>query len=133
MTLNEIYELIKSTLGLARKIRNQEIVDKIMDIQNAFFEIREENQNKNDKIRELEAKINELQGSKVLAEQLIFSPRGFITKQGESPQIPYCSHCWGEYNKLIPLSQNINNVDIYYCATCNTTVRVLDKNNRRIN
>ena len=133
MNLNDLYELIKMTLGLARKIRNQEIVDKIMDIQNAFFEIREENQNKNDKIRELEAKINELQESKVLAEQLIFSPRGFITKQGESPRIPYCSHCWGEHNKLIPLSQLTSNPIKYNCATCHTTVIVLDENNRRIN
>lgn len=133
MKLNDIYELIKSALNIAIKIKNQQIVEKIMDIQNAFFEMREENQNKNDKIRELEAKINELQESKVLEEQLFFSPRGFILKKGQEPKVPYCSHCWGEFNKLIPLSQSTSNFVIYKCATCHAMVNVLDENNRRIN
>lgn len=52
----DFYDVLKDLIGLAKKGKNQEVVSMALDLQEKFFELREENDELNSKIKELTEK-----------------------------------------------------------------------------
>lgn len=134
MVLSDVYALIKEALNFAKKVKNQQMIEKLMDIQEAFFEVREENQNLKEQIKDLKLQIENLEKCSEIEDDLIFSENGFCVKKNVSKRIPYCSHCWAEKHRLIPLSQQTSGGWWKYtCATCRIDITVQDAAGRGIN
>lgn len=127
-----ISTVVKEILSIAKKVKNNEIVEKVIDLQELLLDAREENDNLKQEIKNLNDKIESLEQSNVLEDNLIFSSRGFCIKKNIENRIPYCSHCWHTNHKLIPLSQYRNWWE-YKCGECNLNIVVMDKNGNNIN
>lgn len=129
-----ISSIVKDILAIAKKVKNNEIVEKVIDLQELLLNAREDNSNLKDEIKELKDKLNLLEQSTEIEENLEFSERGFCVKKNVEKRIPYCSHCWVEKHKLIPLSQQTHGGWWQYsCGGCGVDVVVLDKSGRSIN
>ena len=126
--------IVKDILPIAEKVKNNEIVEKVIDLQELLLTVREDNSNLKDEIKELKDKLKILEQSAEIQENLEFSERGFCIKKGFTKRIPYCSHCWIEKHKLIPLSQQTTGGWWKYtCGSCGVDVVVLDQAGRNIN
>lgn len=132
MSFSDVYNGLKDLISLAKKIKNQEIVELSLQLQEQFFELREDNENLNNKIKDLSEEIKNLKKAKVKEKDLEYNPRGFFTIKGEQPKIPYCSCCWKKDSKLIPLSQ-YGNWWNYKCGNCNSEVSVMDDKGNPLN
>ena len=128
----DFYDVLKDLIVLAKKAKNQEVISLAMDLQEKFFELREENDNLNNQIIELQQKIEDLKKAKILEEDIEYSDKGFFTIKKESLKIPYCSMCWKRDHKLIPLSQKGAWFQ-YACGNCKTDVIVMDDNGNALN
>lgn len=134
VSFGNISNLAKEILSLARKVKNNEIVEKVIDLQELLIDAREENDNLKQEIKNLNEKIDMLEKSPEIEEDLIFSERGFCVKKDVDKRIPYSSHCWSVKHKLIPLSQQTTGGWWKYtCGCCGVDVAVLDQAGRNIN
>ncbi len=132
MNFSNISNIVKEILSIAKKVKNNEIVEKVIDLQEQLLNAREDNDNLKQEIKDLREKLSLLEQSKLLEDDLDFSDRGFCVKKGVEKRIPYCSHCWYTKHQLIPLSQYRNWWE-YKCGECNVSVTVLDSAGRGIN
>lgn len=105
-------EILKDLVFIAKSIDNMDLKDKILEMQNLFFDLTDEN-------RELRLENESLKNSQVLSSQLDFKNNGyFLNDEG-----PYCTRCWDAEHKLIRLStlgpahRRLGN---YKCANCET-------------
>ena len=96
--MSSIYEAIKDVAAIAQKADNIDLYKKLLDIgsdaldlQNRVFELTEKN-------KELQNRLNEKENVIRHADGL------YITFANESPEIKYCSTCWGKDNKRIQLN-----------------------------
>lgn len=126
--------IIKDILAIAKKIKNNEIVEKVIELQELLLDARENNDSLKQEIKELKEQIKLLEQSKIIEEELEFSDRGFFVKKGVIKRVPYCSHCWYTKHKLIPLSQQTTGGWWKYkCGECKVEVAVLDSAGKNIN
>lgn len=58
--VKDTYDIIKDLLKEAKKLRNNDFVEKVLDIQQSFFDLRNQNQQLKEKIIEQEKHINQL-------------------------------------------------------------------------
>lgn len=130
-TFSDIYTVIKDLLGVAKKAKNQAIVDLAMDLQEKFFELREDNENLQQQIKQMQEQIEELTKVPEVEDKIQYSPKGFFTLSDENPKIPYCSCCWKFEHKLVPLSQNKNWFQ-YKCGHCKTDVIVITDDGKEL-
>lgn len=134
VSFGNISNLAKEILSLARKVKNNEIVEKVIDLQEQLLDAREENDNLKQEIKILYDKIGLLEKASETENDLIFSQRGFCIKKDAKKRIPYCSHCWTVKHILVPLSQiNTKGFWNYKCGSCNIDVVVMDEACREIN
>lgn len=130
-TFSEIYNVLKDLLSLAKKAKNQEMINLATQIQAALFDLKEENEKIKDENKDLKQKINVLESSQEIEDNLIYSTRGFILKKNENPPIPYCSYCWKKEHKLLPLSQYKGWLD-FQCANCNSKIIVMTDDGQQL-
>lgn len=130
-TFNDVYTVLKDLIGAARKAKNQAVVDLAMDLQAKFFELREDNENLQQQIKQLQMQIDDLSKAPEIEEKIQYSPKGFFTLLDESPKIPYCSCCWKIEHKLVPLSQYKNWFQ-YRCGHCKTDVTVITEDGKEL-
>ena len=102
-----------------------------MDLQEKFFELREDNDNLQQQIKQLKTEIEKLSKAPDVENKIKYSPKGFFTIKDDNPHIPYCSCCWKNEHKLIPLSQYRSWFE-YKCGNCRTDVVVMDENGKEI-
>lgn len=89
-----LYENMKELVSLIQKADNLELQKKLLDLQNDVMALTDENS-------QLKKKLEELQRTTLLAQELRFeSP--FYFRTGD--HIPHCSRCWEVDKRLIHLT-----------------------------
>ena len=102
----DLYNLIKDLIDEARKKKNLELVDKLIEIKIAISDIQEENQ----KLKRL---IEQQQNVERHQED------NYVTLKDDPLKIQYCSTCWGSENKLIQLREYNEDTKHYpRCPIC---------------
>ena len=128
----DTYDIIKDLLKAAKTVQNQEVVQLAMDLQEKFFELREDNEKLLNEIKELTNKLTVLEEAKVLEADIEYYDKGFLTLRTEEYKIPYCSYCWKKEHKLFPLAQKSGWYQ-YHCSSCNADIVVMLKNGESLN
>lgn len=128
----DFYDVLKDLIGLAKKVQNQEVVSLALDLQEKFFELREENDGLNSKIKELTEKLNDLEKANVLENDVKYYEKGFLTLNSDKTKIPYYSLCWKKEHKLMPLSQRGSWFQ-YQCGNCHSNVVVMSETGKGLN
>ncbi len=98
----EVYSLIKDLMSEAEKARNYELYSSLIDIKKQINEIDEENQRLK-KLLDIRESIKYDEGAQSFT----------LT---DDPEIHYCSVCYGQYGKLIPMSYNKDRK--FLCRIC---------------
>lgn len=130
-SFSDVYTIIKDLVSAAKTAKNQTVLDLTMDLQEKFFELREDNDNLQQQIKQLKTEIEELSKVPDVENKIKYSPKGFFTIIDDNPHIPYCSCCWKNEHRLIPLSQYRSWFE-YKCGNCRTDVVVMDENGKEI-
>lgn len=128
----DTYDIIKDLLKAAKAVQNQEVVQLAMDLQEKFFELREDNEKLLDEIKDLKTKLSDMEKADLLEENIEYSHRGFFTLKTEKHKIPYCSFCWKKEHKVLPLAQN-GGWYSFECAECKNKIIVMTDNGKQLN
>lgn len=73
-TVMDIYQLVRDLIDEAKKQKNLELVDKLIEIKLSLSEIEDEN-------RDLKKKIEELEQSNIIEEDLELLPKGYYIRK----------------------------------------------------
>lgn len=130
-SFGDVYAIIKDLVSAAKTAKNQAVLDLAMDLQEKFFELREDNDSLQQQIKQLKTEIEELSKVPEIENKIKYSPKGFFTIKDDNPKIPYCSCCWKNEHKLIPLSQYRSWFE-YKCGNCKTEVVVMSEDGAEI-
>ena len=121
-TLKDLYDIIKDLKGLAKKHNDNEMVEKVIDIQEGFFEMREQIEGVKEENRQLREKIRELESCAELEKDLELVGGTYIRlsekEQGQTHR--YCAACWQNYKKLYPIIRTIGAAR--QCSNCHTVI-----------
>jgi len=112
----DISQLLRDLIGEAKKAKNLEMVDRLIEIKLALVEMQEENNN-------LKKQIAELEQSKVTEEDLELQPHGYYVKKSEmaaGKNIKYCAACWQNTKKLMPYTTSIGRG--MQCNNCHNVI-----------
>lgn len=132
--ISSAYDLLKDIVGLAKKAKNQVMIEKLIELQSMLIDLKDENQNLKEKIKELQEQIETLNKCPELEKDLTYYQNGFVTINKDKPLIPYCSHCWKTRHQLIPLSQQTSGGWWKYsCGTCKVDVVVMREDGQPLN
>jgi len=89
----DLYNAIKDLIDEARKQKNLDMVEKLIDIKVAISDLKDENV--------------ELRKRLELKENVVRHEDGnYITLQNDPLNIKYCSTCWGNDDKLIQIEKD---------------------------
>lgn len=130
-SFGDVYAIIKDLVSAAKTAKNQAVLDLAMDLQEKFFELREDNDSLQQQIKQLKTEIEELSKVPEIENKIKYSPKGFFTIKDDNPKIPYCSCCWKNEHKLIPLSQYRSWFE-YKCGNCKAEVVVMSEDGAEI-
>lgn len=122
--VKDIYDIIKELKSLVKQYQNDEMAEKIVAIQEGFFDIREELENTKEENKRLKEKIARLEDISELEKDLGITARGYIIRISEKnagKDIHYCAACWKNHKKLIPLVHTIGTA--IQCSNCHALVR----------
>lgn len=110
MSYGDLKELLKDAKNFATGANDLQLKGVLLDIQDAVYDLQDEN-------RELRLKIEELENNQILESEIDY--RGGAYYRGENG--PYCSRCWDAENKLVRLSvlpTNFRRMGTHKCANC---------------
>ena len=107
--VGEAYEILKDLKLLSDKHKDKEILNKVIELQNKFYELKEENEC-------LKSKIAELENTTELEKDLELLPSGVYIKD-----IRYCPACFRNYHKLYPIIHGSLRRN-RFCSNCNTPI-----------
>lgn len=121
--IKDIYDVIKDLKNLADEYQNHEMAEKVIEIQNSYFNYREEIQKLKDENRSLKDIIARMHNNEELEKDLELTEQGFYIRLSEKEQgknIMYCPACWQNEHKLMPLvsPQGYR----YRCSNCNAHI-----------
>ena len=108
--INEISDLFSKLKGIAKLAKDQATMSMIMDLQEKFIELREENADLKEKlkdnqdIKEIEKRITRNNGN-----------AADYTDENGNPLV-ICTTCWDNNRKIIQLSKYDKNE--YFCGVC---------------
>lgn len=102
----DLYELVKDLIDEAKKQKNLNFVEKLIDIKIAISELMDENL--------------ELRKQLTIQQNVVRHEDGpYITLENDDKKIKYCSTCWGNDGKLIQLVDDMNMSPSYpSCPIC---------------
>ena len=110
--------LIKSAIDIARKLDNQDLYKKLVDVQEAFQDVREENFDLREENRQLREQL-------LINEQLEFRDNMYWRKRKDGTEEgPFCTKCRDSDSKLVRM-HTFGSIerDGGYCPQCKTRVR----------
>lgn len=110
-TYGNIKEILTDIVALAEKIKNNEIQKKILELQNTFYGLNEENQNLKEQIKSLE----DLKEKESRIERTNGLIAEYMDENGK--KIKICTACWDKDKKIIQVEHLDRNN--YYCKNCN--------------
>jgi hypothetical protein len=108
-----IIDNVKDIAELIKTYNNVELNQKIVDLRDEIFELKENNLKFKEKIKSLEEE-------KKINEKMIFEPPFYWLKDGEKKDGPYCQKCYDDNKKLIRL-QDLKN-GYWTCLVCKSSV-----------
>lgn len=115
--VGEAYEILKDLKLLSDKHKDKEILNKVIELQNKFYELKEENEN-------LKSQIAEYENTAELEKDLELLPSGVYIRKSEKEagkDIRYCPACFRNRHKLYPIvSGNLRRNR--FCSNCNTPI-----------
>lgn len=115
-TVMDIYQLVRDLIDEAKNQKNLELVDRLIEIKLALSEIEDEN-------RDLKKKIEELEQSNIIEEDLELLPKGYYIRKSEKAEgkdIKYCAACWQNNKKLMPYIDTIGSTK--QCSNCHNII-----------
>ena len=104
-SFSDVYTIIKDLVSAAKTAPHPPVLASAFDPQEKNFELREDNDNLQQQIKQLKTEIEELSKVPDVENKIKYSPKGFFTIIDDNPHISYCSCCWKNEHRLIPLSQ----------------------------
>lgn len=111
--VKDVYDLVRDLVDEAKRQKNLELQEKLMDIQSLIFDIREENE-------QLKSRVAELEKCSILESELELLDSGLYVKKTEKESgknIRYCASCFQMHGKLIPVALGNR---ILVCPNCKT-------------
>lgn len=123
-SFNDVYGMIKALRDLVQEYHDAAMSEKLAEIQNCFFDIREEMENIKEENRALKLENEQLKASNVLEEDLELTTHGYYIRKSEQAQdknIHYCAACWQNYKKLMPIVRTEKSGR--KCCNCHATMR----------
>lgn len=119
-----IYDAFKDAISIAQKADNIDLYHRLLDLssqaielQNKVYELTEEN-------RSLKIKIDELQSSNIVEEDIELLPQGYLIRKSEKDSgidIRYCAACWQNFRKLMPYTKSIGRT--LQCNNCHNVIQ----------
>lgn len=102
----DILDNAKDLYALIKKIGNQDLLEKMADLRDEIFKLREEN-------RTLKEKLSERENYNMQFEDNLY----WNVKPDDTKDGPYCATCWDKDKKAIRL-EHMGQDNAYYCAVC---------------
>lgn len=121
--LKDAYDILNDLRGLAKKHKNQELMDKVIDMQDAFYQIREDMENLKAENQKLKNRIQNMENTSELEKDLETIEEGMLIRKSEkaaNKEIFYCPACWNNHKKLMPLTVTGT---IRHCTNCKMVFR----------
>lgn len=118
-TVMDIYQLIRDLIDEAKKEKNLEMINQLIEIKLALSEMQDENS-------ELKRRILELEQAGIIEEDLELQPQGYYVKKsekGEGINIRYCAACWQNHKKLMPYTMSVGRA--MQCNNCHNVISSL--------
>ena len=113
MDFSLVYEMIKDAIGLAKKRKDNEIAEKLIEINEKIIALQRENESLRDEI-------TELQSIKELEKDLEMTESGVYVRKSEKAlgkSIMYCPACFQKQGKLFPIIRGSMARD-HFCSGC---------------
>ena len=123
-SFTELYQIIKVLREMVKEYHNTEMSEKVLDIQNYFFDLRERMEMIVGENKYLKSEIERLKEANVLEGDLELTPHGYYIRKSEQAQdknIHYCAACWQNYKKLMPIVRTEKSGR--KCCNCHATMR----------
>lgn len=102
-------EIIKDLISIAKSIDNMELKDKILEMQNTFYELTDEN-------RELRLENESMKNVEIIKSNLEWSNNAY-RKIGTKEEF-YCPRCLDDEGKLIRMQLIAESFSITYSTKC---------------
>ena len=115
-TIMDVYQLVRDLIDEAKKEKNLEMVNQLIEIKLALSEMQDENNN-------LKRQIAELEQASITEEDLELQPQGYYIKKSEKEEgknIKYCAACWQNTKKLMPYISSIGRA--IQCSNCHNVI-----------
>jgi len=107
-----LYDGLKDALSIASKIKNKDLIQNLIDVQQQALDMQNEN-------FELKSRVKELEDTKDLENRIIRQPCAFVMLSGDSSNTCFCSRCWDVNRKLVQVRIIHNNFGQFECPECN--------------
>jgi len=109
----DVYKLTRDLIDEAKKEKNLELVNQLIDIKLALSELQDENS-------DLKKQNEELKQARIMEDELELQPQGYYIRKSEKEEkkdIKYCVSCWQNMRKLMPYTPSIGRA--IQCSNCN--------------
>lgn len=126
--IKDVYDIIKELLSLAKAAENQEMASLVVQIQEKYFDIREEIEDIKNENRNLKDTIAKIQSYEEIEKDLELTEQGYYIRKSEREQRKkhmYCPACWQKLHKLMPLISP----DEFWCICSNCDKRIVAHEN----
>jgi hypothetical protein len=122
-SIKDIYDIVKEIKEFAVELKNQPMIEKALELQEQYFNIKEEIDNINEKNKELLKEIDKLIELNNLQNNLIPHKQPYFTLKDDNLDRVFCANCWNTKKELIQLT---NTKDARtYCFNCKTHIYLL--------
>lgn len=99
--VKDLYSLVRDLIDEAKKQKNLEFVEKLIDIKLAVSDLQDENDS-------LKKKLD------IVVQVERHDDGNYITLKNDELKIRYCSTCWGKDAKLIQTAKETGNCPVCY-------------------
>jgi len=117
-TIKDVYDVIKDLRDFAVEQANTPFYDKVIVIQSAFFDMREEINELKEEKQKLTNEIEEGKKKNEAINDIILNNKGYFTKKSDNDNLIYCTKCYAVDNIIIPMTQTGSNSNSYLCSKC---------------
>ena len=116
-----LYEGIKDVAKVVQQADNVELYRQLLDLSASALDMQDE-------INKLKEENAELKKKQDISNQIIRHKETFITLEGDTQQLYYCTHCWDSEGLLIQLLCESGKFDCPHCKMRGTYDKTLRDN-----
>lgn len=106
----DIFQLFKDVYSCAKKLEQQELLEKLMELKEKCYELRDENCELKERLAKKESY------NFVFENNLYWNLKADGTREG-----PYCTSCWDNFGKAIRMHISLKS-DLHTCPVCDSVV-----------